>query len=157
VDDIDGRIGAFGDNSGGRGFQNSQTGGMFGGTVGYNWQEDNFVYGVEGDWSWVGSKITTNHNIGTGGLGVNITNDVSWLATVRGRVGIVAAQNNLIYLTGGLAFAHVKNGMGAGYTTICDCDSANSDTRVGWTAGAGYERKLKQLVGQNRSHVRRSW
>src|SRR6185437_10970132 len=34
----------------------SKTGGTAGALLGYNLQQGNFVYGLEGDWNWVGTK-----------------------------------------------------------------------------------------------------
>jgi outer membrane immunogenic protein len=37
------------------------SGGIFGGTVGYNWQLSNWVGGVEGDLSWVSKQGASNN------------------------------------------------------------------------------------------------
>src|SRR5262245_13148866 len=64
----------------------NKNGGTFGGVAGYNWQHGTFVYGVEGDFNWVGAKVTNdvapdpiNFN-----QGLSSSFDVEWLATVRG-------------------------------------------------------------------------
>jgi len=36
--------------------QSKNTGGLFGGQIGYNFQDNNFVYGIEADWDWSGAK-----------------------------------------------------------------------------------------------------
>src|SRR5262249_14990779 len=83
----------------------NKTGGTFGGLAGYNWQHGSFVYGVEGDWSWVGAKITDSiaPNFDFNNNGFSTSLDVKWLATVRGRAGL-AFDATLVYVTGGLAF-----------------------------------------------------
>ncbi len=39
-----------------------KTGGTVGGLLGYNWQHGSFVYGVEGDWSWIGAKTSRSRS-----------------------------------------------------------------------------------------------
>jgi outer membrane immunogenic protein len=119
-------------------------GGMVGGTVGYNWQVSNFVFGFEGDASWV-SEYGSNSDIGpaavtfvNGGgnpLFQSFTKE-TWMATVRARAGY-AVNNLLFYATGGYAAAGVEAGVKDGSTNAL-LDSASS-TRNGWTAGGGLE------------------
>ena len=103
------------------------SGGLVGGTLGYNYQMNQIVFGVEGDIdaSWIkGSSIC-------GGLTCETKN--SWLGTVRGRVGY-AFDRFMPYVTGGAAFGDIKN-------TITPIGSA-SETRAGWTVGGGLEANL---------------
>jgi outer membrane immunogenic protein len=94
----------------------------------------------------------------TGGGGIlpgsatlTAANSVNWLGTVRGRIGLVAAPNFLIYGTGGLAYGGVnsRTGINEAFSGPLAADlglngtfpaSGNfSETRVGWTVGAGGE------------------
>src|SRR5262245_39356155 len=52
--------------------ERSKTGATIGGLLGYNFQQGSFVYGLEGDWNWLGAKIDNSDLIG----GLRITNDV---------------------------------------------------------------------------------
>ena len=80
----------------------SKTGGSAGVLAGYNWQQGGFVYGLEGDWNWIGAKASST-------VVTNFASyDVNWLASVRGRTGI-ALDATLFYLTGGVAFGQVQN------------------------------------------------
>jgi outer membrane immunogenic protein len=111
-----------------------------GGQIGCNWQDQNLVYGIEGDGTWAHTHYVlfpqgdaSDHNYQGG---------ADWFATLRGRVGITAGTNGLtlIYLTGGLAFGGVKDG-------VVRTDGAPGSafvrkTLVGWTAGFGAERML---------------
>jgi outer membrane immunogenic protein len=128
-----------------------------GGQLGYNWQAGTFVYGLETDIQGLagsngGSSIT---NVGTvPGAATTISStgtitsskSVSYLGTLRGRVGVLAAPSFLFYGTGGLAYGGVKTSTtvteGLGFTdtpgSFGTSGSATS-TRVGWTAGAGIE------------------
>ena len=62
----------------------SLSGGLFGGTVGANYQTGPWVFGVEGDWDWTNLSGTT---FNTSCAFVGCTTQSNWLATVRGRAG----------------------------------------------------------------------
>jgi outer membrane immunogenic protein len=116
------------------------SGGVFGGTVGYNWQFDNWLAGVEGDFSWT-TKQNTNRSSPFNVVGSNTTRE-HWLGTGRVRLGIVTVDRRLLYMTGGFA--------GAGIEAIFhgniarDGNLAATQTRWGWTAGGGFEAALFQ-------------
>jgi outer membrane immunogenic protein len=102
-------------------------GGVVGGTLGYNYQVNQIVFGLEGDIDWSGIKGQTSTGICAGGICETSNN---WLATARGRIGY-AFNRFMPYLTAGAAFGDVKMNLpGIGSET---------DTRAGWTAGAGIE------------------
>jgi outer membrane immunogenic protein len=126
------------------------TGATFGGQIGYNWQSQNFVYGLEADLNWVGVKDSHQQLGGFGGgFPVVHTTNLSWLATVRARGGTVFGPN-LLYVTGGLAVGNVKNTWSFPPPVTCGggvCPEAiRRDTRFGWTAGGGIERFISQNV-----------
>ena len=103
------------------------SGGLAGGTIGYNYQAGPWVFGVEGDGDWSGIKGTASAGI-CAGTSCETRND--WLATARGRVGY-AFNRVLPYITAGGAFGDVKmTAAGLGSET---------DTQAGWTAGGGVE------------------
>jgi outer membrane immunogenic protein len=125
---------------------------LFGGQLGYNWQNGNLVFGIEGDISGTGldgfqsQPLTNGPAVGAlaglnGGLSF-MRQDVEWLASIRGRFGY-AWGPTLLYVTGGAAWSRVNYTAAAvpGISAIgCCSDSANfSETRSGWTIGAGYE------------------
>jgi outer membrane immunogenic protein len=124
-------------------FDGSRTGATIGGLLGYNWQLGSFVYGVEGDWNWIGAKTTqVVPNFGLFGANLSTAFDVSWLASVRGRAGL-ALDSTLLYITGGPAFGRVENN--AGITTpLTNTSFPQDQTKVGWTAGVGAEYMLSQ-------------
>jgi len=106
------------------------SGGVAGGTAGYNAQFGSWVLGVEGDVDW--------SNIGgsTSALAcVSCSIQNNWLGTARGRVGY-AFGNFLPYVTGGLAVGDV-NATVPGF-------AGQTNTQVGWTAGAGAEYALSR-------------
>ena len=105
---------------------NSPSGGMVGGTVGYNWQGAGspWVFGLEGDIDWANLSDTVAC------AGLNCQTKTNRFGTVRGRVGY-AWDRFLPYFTGGVAFGDVE----ASRTGF----AGSSDTNVGWTVGAGIE------------------
>jgi outer membrane immunogenic protein len=103
---------------------------LAGGQVGYNWQFDAFVLGLESDGDWSGVKGSTSSGL-CGGV-VCTTSD-SWLGTTRARLGF-AVDHWLFYGTGGVAYGDIK------FTDLPAALVVNgSNTNVGWTAGGGIE------------------
>jgi outer membrane immunogenic protein len=110
----------------GFGISNSPSGGMIGGTAGYNWQGPGnpWVFGLEGDIDWT----NINDNTICGGLICQTKN--SWFGTVRGRAGY-SFDRFLPYFTGGVAFGDIQANR-APFAGV-------SDTNAGWTLGGGIE------------------
>jgi outer membrane immunogenic protein len=120
--------------NGGGGFGRSQwdstgnfntSGGLVGGTVGYNYQFGQGVVGLEGDIDWADINGTTNTFCAFGCK----TSD-HWLSTVRGRLGY-AADRFMPFITGGAAFGDIR-------ASTPGFAGANQ-TNAGWTVGAGLE------------------
>jgi outer membrane immunogenic protein len=106
------------------------SGGLVGGTLGYNYQFGQAVVGLEGDIDWADLNGTTNNFCSAGCK----TSD-DWLGTVRGRLGY-AADRFMPFVTGGVAFGDVKASTpGFGGAT---------NTQAGWTIGAGLEFAVAQ-------------
>jgi outer membrane immunogenic protein len=103
------------------------SGGMIGGTIGYNWQTGPWVLGVEGDLDWASVKGSTAV---VGCVTANCSTENTWLGTVRGRVGY-AFDRFMPYITGGVAFG----GVDASQAPF----PGGSSTQVGWAVGAGLE------------------
>ena len=120
-------------------------GGLVGGTVGYNWQMSSFVFGLEGDISWVGEYGSHIDDASVGPFAnpaspalpafQSFTKE-TWLATARARFGY-AVNNLLFYGTGGYAGAGVEAGIKNSKTNALLVSSTS--TRNGWTAGGGLE------------------
>jgi outer membrane immunogenic protein len=104
------------------------SGGVVGGTLGYNYQVGQAVFGLEGDIDW--SNIRGSAPCG---LGFSCETKNSWLATARGRVGY-AFDRFLPYVTGGLAIGDIKS-------SVAGVDSS-STTKTGWALGGGVEAAL---------------
>jgi outer membrane immunogenic protein len=114
-------------------------GGLHGG---YNWQHDSFVFGIEGDISAAGlDKTTFRTNGGSqpcqSGENAACSNmTVNALASLRARLGM-AFDRTLLYVTGGLGYAHGK-GLASFGTTAFGSGKFNA---WGAVAGAGVEWK----------------
>jgi outer membrane immunogenic protein len=102
------------------------SGGLAGGTAGYNWQFGNAVLGIEGDIDWANLKGTNSSTLCPAGCSTSDT----WLSTVRGRAGY-AFGGVLPYVTGGLALGDIRAAT-PGF-------AGASETNAGWTAGGGIE------------------
>ncbi len=105
--------------------------------AGYNYQINQFVLGVEADINWVdaedrGSFTTVGGNSGT------VQTQTEWLSTIRARVGF-AANNFLIYGTGGFAFGELSADAAFTVPGVGTWNGSQSETRTGWTLGAGVE------------------
>jgi len=99
----------------------SATGNGFVGGVqaGYNWQSGSAVYGIETDiqYSDVSVEIADFDII-----------EIDWFGSTRLRAGFLPTDRFLVYATGGVAYGKYS-------IDLADL----SDTRVGWTVGAGVE------------------
>lgn len=85
--------------------------------AGYNWQTNNFVYGLETDFGAFnlrGSRQgSAAYPVGGPGLGfpsaytVGSSFDTDWLFTFRGRLGWALPSGLMIFATGGVAVTHL--------------------------------------------------
>ncbi len=104
--------------------------------AGFNWQVGSFVVGFEGDYNWVTSSNDTTFFLnGTAAYNSSMKS----FATARGRLGVVATPNLLIYATGGAAFANITNQI---VDTNFPFTAGRSGWSTGWTAGGGIEYAL---------------
>jgi len=100
------------------------SGALVGGTLGFNYQMGQVVFGLEGDIDWSNLR-------GSGtcaGLSCSVRNN--WLGTARGRLGY-AIDRFMPYVTGGAAFGDIK-------TSVAGLGDSRT-TKAGWTVGGGIE------------------
>jgi outer membrane immunogenic protein len=133
-----------------------RSGVLGGGQVGYNWQVNQFVLGVEADAVGTGlggSSTSATRSFGPPILLATVSQTVTvdfgridWMASFRGRAGF-AVNQALFYVTGGAAVAEfggttttLVNGPGIAIPagTFVSTTGGNS-TRWGWTVGGGIE------------------
>ncbi len=126
-----------------------------GGQAGYNWQVQNWVWGLEADIQGTDEKGSRDISCPTGictpsrippgfralvivvpgaAVPASLDQKIDWFGTVRGRVGVLATSKVLFYATGGLAYGEVNTS-----ETVGGFPLAASDTRVGYTVGGGIE------------------
>ena len=139
-------------------------GGIAGGQIGYNWQSNNWVFGLEADAQWSGERGRNSYNCaatavggvclpgltflpaGATGTALTVDQSLEWFGTVRGRVGVLVTPKVLFYGTGGLAYGSIKTtGTLVGITpanVVTSSIASGSSSRIGWTAGAGVEGKI---------------
>jgi outer membrane immunogenic protein len=129
-----------------------------GGQIGYNFQTNYWVYGIEADFQGLSGKGSgaSSNVVGIAGFpGTNVntsltaSESVQWLGTVRGRLGYTVTPSLLVYGTGGLAYGEANSSAAiAQQITGPAATGANgpygsaasiSSTRAGWTAGGGAE------------------
>jgi len=138
----------FGDLSPGQGFRQRGSGIFGGGQIGYNWQANNWVFGLEGTVSGLNNSGTVVNNVFGFGLDDRFSWRTDWMATVTGRVGYAVA-NNLFYAKGG--YAGVNNHLSVVDANPNPSTGSGSQTQWhhGWTVGAGWEYGITQnwIVG----------
>jgi outer membrane immunogenic protein len=164
-------------------FRQDVNGGLGGGQIGYNWQVDpKWLVGLEADIQGTGEKSDRSLTLasaryGSNGAGIPValgadfnsiatltealSYNLQWFATFRGRVGLLATPQTLLYATGGLAVGEFKYSAatnlgiqvfgpglagviptGVAFTLPVGPAASSSDTRAGWTVGAGIEHKF---------------
>jgi len=122
--------------------------------AGFNVQSGAMVFGIEADFSFSGIKGSRNSGLIIFPLALALIDrsfseeeKLKWVSTVRGRLGFTATPDLLLYVTGGVAFGERE------YRQFIISDPAVNfnnlrasvtDTKVGWTAGAGLEYALSR-------------
>lgn len=110
----------------------NDTGVTFGGQLGWNFRNGDFVFGVEGDINYL--DLDDRISFAGGKATVGVRADYDWFATIRGRAGMLVDESVLIYATGGVAFIDSDLKVTNGAFSATD-----SDILTGWTAGGGVE------------------
>jgi outer membrane immunogenic protein len=124
--------------------------GFIGGAeIGYNYQINNWVAGIEADIQGIaGQAVNGSITATSGSITSTLTGsmDTRWLGTLRGRLGFLPAPTLLLYGTGGLAYGEV-----GATTSLSQSDPSISFSGsgiggdgftqlvAGWTAGGGVE------------------
>ncbi len=143
-----------------------KTSGVLGGLqLGYNWQFNrNWVAGLETDFNFSdingsGSSTGLMPLLAPVPFTTTLDEHIKWFGTVRARLGYLATDNLLAYVTGGFAYGRVERtgsyvntgpggflvsgglgGFGINCTAFATCFSGSSSKIVGgWTVGGGLE------------------
>jgi outer membrane immunogenic protein len=115
-------------------FNHDTSGGLLGGTIGYNWQSGTWVFGVEADYAWadIGRSVTCFAAIAPG---LRCGSSLESFGTARLRIG-GAWDRVMIYGTGGFAFG--DQGIFI-EDTVTGERASRTRFATGWTAGGGIE------------------
>lgn len=108
-----------------------------GGQLGCNYQIQQFVLGIEGNWD--GMSLSGDALSG-GAASERYSVKWNWEASVRGRLGWAPVNTPwLFYFTGGATWAHLSS---ANFIPGTVTTNALSGTHNGWTVGGGVEYQL---------------
>lgn len=120
------------------------SGAVAGGQLGFNWQMNAAVFGVETDFQYFGMRGSATSGAvypccAPTAFTIHSSVKTDWLFTARPRLGF-AADRWLFYVTGGVAVTEIKTNFTFSdtFATAAESDSF-SKTKVGWTAGGGVE------------------
>lgn len=108
-------------------------------TLGANYQIDNFVFGVEGDWSFGLMGVANNQEPAE-----RTRLDIDNFGTLRGRAGY-AFDRTLVYATGGVAFADTEFSSDDAPTTS-GLHVADQQWVTGWVVGGGIEHAFTDSI-----------
>ncbi len=128
------------------GVENNSSGFFGGAQIGYNYQVDNFVVGIEGDISASNIESKLNLYSDTANAEVSGNSEVDWFATARLRGGYAATSNLLLYVTGGAAWGSVTSGFDADLGSFGSLSENNSTSHMGWTLGGGFEYAVTEHI-----------
>lgn len=115
-----------------------------GALLGYNWQINSFLLGVETDFNYAGldSNRKRTYDLTTPFVGTEeqrFDSEVNWFGTARLRMGFLLSDQFLLYGTGGLAYGNVDAKFHQTESSLFEWKGSDSSTQVGWTLGGGGE------------------
>jgi outer membrane immunogenic protein len=119
------------------------SGGLVGGSLGYNFQFGRTIYGVEADASW--ADISGSGTCGLAGAAPHACGgDIRGLETVRGRFGYDIGP---LVPSFGDVLAFVSGGLAVGQINAWDSylGTSGNKSAAGWTIGGG----LEAMLGNN--------
>jgi outer membrane immunogenic protein len=110
-----------------------------GGHIAYLGQSGSFVFGVEGGVQWLGFKSQAELAPAVGITpAILLQQKIDWLAYANVRAGITPFARTLLYVTGGVAWAHVKGE----FINLAALDTSAEQSVTGWNLGLGIEFKI---------------
>lgn len=126
-----------------KGLNIQDAGFLGGGQIGYNWQMNSIILGVDADLDYANIS-SANAATSSDTITTTINKNIQWLATIRGRLGKLASDSMLVYLTTGPAFGSAiinfdQRVAGSPCPTSWCVVANKTQTKVGWTGGAGLE------------------
>jgi outer membrane immunogenic protein len=128
-----------------RSFDSSWRGLSGGAQIGYNWQINQFLLGLETDFSGTTAKASQDVITNLPGFASSentYSAKLDWYGTARARLGVLVNPALLAYGTGGFAYGRVRSQYSFGFPTGAPVEATFADstnTLGGWTAGGGLE------------------
>jgi outer membrane immunogenic protein len=133
----------------------NMNGAIGGGQIGYNWQSNNWVFGLEADIQFSGQKgsgdfVCPACNPGPFGaaflpqiISGTLDQKLKWFGTLRPRAGVLVTPDTLAYVTGGLAYGGIDSNLALSTPNPAVSNAfSSSTTKAGWTVGLGVESRL---------------
>lgn len=115
-----------------------------------NWVANNFLYGVEVQFSSMPSeqkKTVTAYTYPTfpATYNMSVATDIKWLGSAQGRIGyLLPSWKGLLYVSGGVGLSRIQTSNSfidtAGSVGVAN--SSHSDTKGGWVAAVGAEKLI---------------
>jgi outer membrane immunogenic protein len=131
-------------------FDFNSNGALAGGQFGCNWQASAVVFGVETDIQWAnvkGSVLFPNaiFNFPSANFNTEVSSELRYFGTVRGRIGYAFTPAALLYVTGGFAYGEVQTSLSFPFAAGVVAPIANTfidfsrRTHYGYAVGGGWE------------------
>jgi outer membrane immunogenic protein len=141
--------GVYGGVHAGFGWSGDADGAVGGVQAGYNWQSQQFVYGIEADISLSdigvsGSATACDPTFGCATARASAS--IDWLATIRGRLGVLVQPSLLLYATAGLGIVSAEGHASVNVPGAGSLHASVSDSDTGFVYGVGLESKLSETM-----------
>jgi outer membrane immunogenic protein len=127
-------------------YSNRASGVVAGAQLGYNWQVQNIVFGLETDISGSSLKASQTVNTTTPSAFILVySTKADYVGTVRARLGTLITPKLLTYLTGGFAYGQVTHSYSEtqvhtpGPVLFDQSAGTAKSLNRGWTVGGGLE------------------
>jgi outer membrane immunogenic protein len=126
----------------GGGCSDNSGGADYGVRAGYDWQIDQWVFGVVGEYAMNDARDAVSA-FSTTPARYTMVRKMDGMASLRARIGYALGDNseNLLYVTAGGAWAQIENSFNTSNGANSFTSSGDEDAS-GYQIGAGYERKF---------------
>jgi outer membrane immunogenic protein len=133
----------------GFGWSGDADGFVGGAQAGYNWQSQQYVYGIEADISLSDIGVSGSATACDPFLGcatAHASASIDWLATVRGRFGVLVQPTLLVYGTAGVGFVSAEGHASVIVPGAGSLRASVSETDTGFVYGVGVEKKFSDTM-----------
>jgi outer membrane immunogenic protein len=143
---INGGVGIGSFTSGGNPYFGNTSGGLVGGTIGYNYQGGPIVVGLEADLDWADINGSNTALLGLSGKGT-----INEMNTIRGRLGY-SFEKALVYVTGGYAGGIVSGNL-ANFAAAPNFLGNESHYLNGYAVGVGLEYMITPRISAKAEYM----